>query len=125
MKTLQELEEIRNKALAALNTRTSGNETRIVVGMATCGISAGGRPVLKEFMEQLKVRGITDVEVGQTGCIGLCSLEPIVEVYKPGQEKVTYGKVNVDVARRIIAEHIVNGNIVEEYTVGNLEEKSF
>lgn len=123
MKSLKELEEIRNRVQQQMETRKMGNSTKIVVGMATCGISAGARPVLKAFMDDAAARGLTDVEIGQTGCIGLCSLEPIVEVQKAGSEKVTYGKVTPEVARRIMSEHIVNGNVVSEYTVGNLEAK--
>lgn len=123
MKSLKELEEIRNRVQQQMETRKMGNSTKIVVGMATCGISAGARPVLKAFMDDAAARGLTDVEIGQTGCIGLCSLEPIVEVQRAGSEKVTYGKVTPEVARRIMSEHIVNGNVVSEYTVGNLEAK--
>lgn len=122
MKSLKELEEIRNRVKQQMETRKTGNSTKIVVGMATCGISAGARPVLKAFMDDAAARGLTDVEICQTGCVGLCSLEPIVEVHKAGQEKVTYGKVTAEVARRIMAEHIVNDNIVNEYTVGTLEQ---
>ena len=121
MKSLQELEEIRNRVQKQMETRKKGSSTRIVVGMATCGISAGARPVLQAFMDEASARSLCDVEIGQTGCVGLCSLEPIVEVYKGDAEKVTYGKVTAEVARRIMAEHIVNGNIVTEYTVGTLE----
>lgn len=121
MKSLQELEAIRNRVQKQMETRKMGSSTRIVVGMATCGISAGARPVLQAFMDEAAARNLSDVEIGQTGCVGLCSLEPIVEVYKGDEEKVTYGKVTADVARRIVAEHIVNGNIVNEYTVGTLE----
>jgi len=122
MKSLKELEEIRNRVQKQMETRKMGSNTKIVVGMATCGISAGARPVLKAFMDDAAARGLSDVEIGQTGCVGLCSLEPIVEVYKGESEKVTYGKVTPEVARRIMAEHIVNGNIVSEYTVGSLEQ---
>lgn len=121
MKSLKELEEIRNRVNKELDTRKKGSSTRIVVGMATCGISAGARPVLKEFMDEIKKRGLSDVEVSQTGCVGLCSLEPIVEIYKGDKGKVTYGKVTPEVAKRIVAEHIVNDNIVSDYTVGNLK----
>ena len=78
--------------------------------------------MLKAFMDEAAARELTNVEIGQTGCVGLCSLEPIVEVYKSGDNKVTYGKVTPEVARRIMAEHIVNGNVVNEYTVGSLEQ---
>jgi NADP-reducing hydrogenase subunit HndB len=108
MKSLKELEEIRNKTLSQIDIRKKGEGTRIVVGMATCGIAAGARPVLS-------------VMVSQTGCIGACRLEPMVEVYTPGNDKVTYVKVMPDMVSRIVAEHIVNGNPVTEFTIGYYE----
>ena len=124
MKSLQELEAIRNKTLSEIDIRKKGEGTRIVVGMATCGIAAGARPVLTSLVEEVSKRNLKDVTVSQTGCIGACRLEPIVEVYAPDKDKVTYVKVNPDMARRIIAEHIANGNPVTEYTIGYDEENS-
>ena len=121
MKSLQELEAIRKKTLDTINLRKDHNGTRVVVGMATCGIAAGARPVLAAFMEEVSRRGLNDVAVAQTGCIGVCRLEPIVDVYKPDQEKVTYVKVTPDMVGRIVTEHIVNGNPVNEYTIGHYE----
>lgn len=121
MKSLKELEEIRKKTLEAINLRKENAGTRIVVGMATCGIAAGARPVLTAFMDEVSNRGLTEVIVAQTGCIGVCRLEPIVEVYKPDQEKVTYVKVTPDMVGRIMTEHIVNGRVVNEYTIGHYE----
>jgi NADP-reducing hydrogenase subunit HndB len=89
--------------------------------MATCGIAAGARPVMMELVDQINTRGLKNVTVSQTGCIGVCRLEPIVEVYEPGKEKVTYVKVNKDVAAKIIAQHIVNGQLVAENLIGNFE----
>ncbi len=124
MKSLQELEAIRNKTLSEIDIRKKGDGTRIVVGMATCGIAAGARPVLTALVEEVSKRNLKDVTVSQTGCIGACRLEPIVEVYTPEKEKVTYVKVSPDMIGRIIAEHIVNGNPVTEYTIGYDEENS-
>lgn len=107
MKSLQDLEQIRKKALGSLPARKENQVTRIVVGMATCGIAAGARPVLSAFMEEVNKRGIKDVVVSQTGCIGMCRLEPIVEVYKPGEDKVTYVCVTPGLAREIMEEHIL------------------
>lgn len=121
MKSIQELEAIRQKTLDTINMRREQNGTRIVVGMATCGIAAGARPVLTAFMDEVAKRNLTDVTVAQTGCIGVCRLEPIVEIYKPGQEKVTYVKVNPDMVGRIVTEHVVGGNPVVEYTIGYYE----
>ena len=122
MKSLKELEEIRNKTLSQIDLRKKGDGTRIVVGMATCGIAAGARPVLAAFVEEVSKRKLSDVMVTQTGCIGACRLEPLVEVYTPGSDKVTYVKVEPKMAARIVAEHVVNGNPVTEYTIGYHEE---
>ena len=94
--------------------------TRVVVGMATCGIAAGARPVLNAFVDEVAKRHLNNVTVTQTGCIGMCQLEPIVEVFVPGKEKVTYAKVSPEKVARIVADHLVNGNVVAEYTVGSL-----
>ncbi len=118
MKSLAELEEIRNKALDKISLRTQSTEKKVLVGMATCGIAAGARPVLTAFVEEVAKRNLKDVTVSQTGCIGVCRLEPLVEVYMPGQEKVTYVKVKPEMAKRIVNEHLVNGNPVLEYTIG-------
>ena len=95
------------------------NCKRIVVGMATCGIAAGARPVLTAFADEVAKRGLTqDVMVSQTGCIGICQYEPVVEVFVPGEQKVTYVKMTAEKAARVVEEHIVGGNVVKEYTIG-------
>lgn len=124
MKSLEELAAIRKKALDRVDLRKQQQEKRIVVGMATCGISAGARPVLAAFVEEVNKRGLKDVFVSQTGCIGICRMEPIAEVTLPGQEKVTYVHLDADKARKIVAEHIVNGNVVTEYTIGYAEKNN-
>lgn len=121
MKSLAELAKIREEALKKVDLRTDRKGTRIVVGMATCGISAGARPVLAALMDEAQKRGLKDIEITQTGCVGVCRLEPMIDVYKEGGEKVTYVELTEEKARRIIAEHIVNGNIVMEYTIGAAE----
>ena len=119
MKSLAELQAIRNRMIEQVNMRKDDNiDTRIVVGMATCGIAAGARPVMLEFVEELKRRGLENVTVAQTGCIGMCRLEPMVEVYVKNQEKVTYVHMSPDKVARVVTEHIVNGRPVEEYTIG-------
>ena len=123
MKSLQDLAKIREEALKKVNLREEGKSTRIVVGMATCGISAGARPVLNALIEDVQTRGLSDIEVTQTGCIGVCRLEPIIEVYRNGEEKVTYVELTPEKAKKIIVEHIVNGNVVTEYTIGAAESK--
>ena len=124
MKSLKELEEIRNRALGQVDIRKKENSKRVVVGMATCGIAAGARPVLAAFVEEVAKRGLSDVTVSQTGCIGVCKLEPIAEVFEPGKEKVTYVHLDAEKAKRIVAEHLVNGNIVTEYTIGYYEKNA-
>ena len=91
--------------------------------MATCGLAAGARPVMLKFLEEVQKRNLTNVTVSQTGCIGMCRLEPMLDVIMPGKEKVTYVKVNPDMVGRIVAEHIVNGRPVQEYTIGAAEGK--
>ena len=118
MKTIAELEAIRQRAKGQVGVRKDREGTRVVVGMATCGIAAGARPVMLAFVDEVSKRGLQHVTVSQTGCIGMCQLEPIVEVLAPGKEKVTYCKVTPEKVARIVADHLVNGNPVAEYTVG-------
>ncbi len=122
MKSLAELAEIREKMKANVNLRHNAEDaTRVVVGMATCGIAAGARPVLAEFVNEVARRQLKNVMVTQTGCIGICRLEPVVEVYEPGKEKVTYVKMTAEKAQRVVNEHLVNGQVVSEYTIGAAE----
>ncbi len=119
MKSLAELAAIRDKMKDKVVLREGTSDTRIVVGMATCGIAAGARPVLNAFVEGVSREGLGNtVTVSQTGCIGLCQYEPIVEVHQPGKEKVTYVKMTAEKADKVLAEHIKGGKIVEEYTIG-------
>ena len=124
MKSLAELEAIRQRTLERINLRREdeSENIRVVVGMATCGIAAGARPVMLAFMDEISKRGLAHVTVSQTGCIGMCRLEPMVDVYLPGKEKVTYVHMTPEKARRVVAEHIVNGRPVTEYTIGAAEE---
>ena len=124
MKSLEELLAIKEKAQAQLAARDAeGNDgIRVVVGMATCGIAAGARPVLKALTEEIAKRSIKNVSVTQTGCIGMCQYEPIVEVFEPGKEKITYVQVDAEKAVKIVTDHIVNGKPVVEYTVGAVTE---
>ena len=123
MKTLEELMALRDAAKAQMTTREdSGEVTRIVVGMATCGIAAGARPVINKFVDEIAKRGLKGVTVSQTGCIGMCQYEPIAEVLVPGKEKVTYVQLTEEKVAKIVLEHIVNGTPVAEYTVGALKK---
>ncbi len=117
MKSLAELAAIREKMKDKVVLREGTNDTRIVVGMATCGIAAGARPVLSAFVEGVSREGLGDqVTVSQTGCIGICQYEPVVEIYQPGKEKVTYVKMTAEKAERVLAEHIKGGKVITEYT---------
>ncbi len=119
MKSLAELQAIRDKAKAELNLRQENPDAiRVLVGMATCGIAAGARPVLNAFTEEIAKRGLQNVTITQTGCIGICQFEPVVEIEVPGEEKVTYVKMTPEKAVRIVNDHIVNKNVVTEYTIG-------
>ncbi len=119
MKSLAELKAIRDKMQNSVNLRESAEGgMRIVVGMATCGIAAGARPVLNAFVEKVAEKKLENVTVTQTGCIGICQYEPVVEIYEPGKEKITYVKMTAEKAEEVIARHIVGGNVVTEYTIG-------
>ena len=119
MKSLEELKAIRDRVKSSVDIREdNSNKIRVVVGMATCGIAAGARPVLAAFTEEVAKRGLHNVTVTQTGCIGICQYEPVVEVYEPGKEKVTYVKMTPEMAVKVVNDHLVNGNVVTEYTIG-------
>ena len=119
MKSLADLQAIRAKTLEGIAMRKDVHDAaRVVVGMATCGIAAGARPVMLAFMDEVAKRHLEHVTVSQTGCVGMCRFEPMVDVILPGQEKVTYVNLKPEMVARIVAEHIVNGKVVEEYTIG-------
>lgn len=122
MKSLEELKAIREKMQGQVGFRSENeNGTRIVVGMATCGIASGARPVLNELVKQVSDRKLDSVAVTQTGCIGLCQYEPIVEVYKPGEEKVTYVKMTPAKAVEVLDKHVLGGSVVEDYTLNKIK----
>ena len=119
MKSLAELAAIRERMKDRVAIREGSGTTRIVVGMATCGIAAGARPVLNAFVEEVANSKLSaSVTVTQTGCIGICQYEPVVEVFAEGKEKVTYVKMNPEKAKEIMEKHIKGGEVVEEYTIG-------
>ena len=124
MKSIEELMAIRDKTRKNMTVRedTGDSKIRVVVGMATCGIAAGARPVLNAFVDEIAKRDVKGVSVQQTGCIGMCQYEPIVEVTEPGKEKVTYVKMTPEKAVRVVNDHIVNGNPVAEFTVGAIKD---
>ena len=119
MKSLAELAAIRERMQNKVIIREGAAATRVVVGMATCGITAGARPVLTAFVEGVAGTGLSDkVTVTQTGCIGICQYEPVVEVYEEGKEKVTYVQMTAEKAQVVLEKHLKGGMVVEEYTIG-------
>ena len=120
MKSLEELMAIKQKMQDKVAVRNAENDNvRIVVGMATCGIAAGARPVLNAFVEGVNEAGLaTKVSVTQTGCIGLCQYEPIVEIYEKDKDKVTYIKMTAEKAKEVVEKHLKGGKVISEYTIG-------
>ncbi len=121
MKTLEDLKELREKLQSARKVRQLGS-TQVIVGMGTCGIAAGAREVMTAILEEITKRNLADVSVCQTGCIGMCQQEVLVDVIRPDQPRITYGRVKPTDVPKIIAEHVVNGRIVEELVVGKIEQ---
>ncbi len=118
MKSLAELAAIRERMKDKVVLREGSGDIRVVVGMATCGIAAGARPVLNRFVEQVSAQGLADkVTVTQTGCIGICQFEPVVEVYEAGKEKVTYVKMTAEKADEVVEKHLKGGKVIGEYTI--------
>ena len=125
MKSLEELRAIREKMQGQVGLRAEDHaHTRVVVGMATCGIASGARPVLNTLSRLVQEKGLTGkVAVTQTGCIGLCQYEPIVEVMEPGKPKITYIKMDSEKAAEVVERHLNGGHIVEEYTLASADIK--
>ena len=118
MKSLAELQAIKEKMKSKIVLREGTGEIRVVVGMATCGIAAGARPVLNTFVEEVNAANLYDkVTVSQTGCIGFCQLEPIVEIFEAGKEKITYIKMTPEKVKEVVEKHLKGGNVVTEYIV--------
>lgn len=121
MKSLAELAAIKEKMQNKVVLREGSSDVRVVVGMATCGIAAGARPVLNSFVEEVANLGLSDkVTVTQTGCIGICQFEPVVEVFEAGKEKVTYIKMTPEKAKEVVEKHLKGGSPIKEYTISNI-----
>ena len=119
MKSLAELQAIKDRMKDKVVLREGSGDVRVVVGMATCGIAAGARPVLNEFVKDVNEENLSDkVTVSQTGCIGICQYEPVVEIFEAGKEKVTYVKMTADKAKEVVEKHLKGGQVVEQYTIG-------
>ncbi len=123
MKSIAELDEIRKKTLEQISLRSNENGLRVIVGMATCGIAAGARPVMKAFMEEIHKRKLQNITVSMTGCIGACRLEPIVDIIDNEGNKITYVKMTAEKAERVVLEHLVNGRVCSDLTIGAEEAK--
>ncbi len=120
MKTLEELKAIREKMQGQVGLRSeAASQTRVVVGMATCGIASGARPVLTALSDAVQEKNLTNIAVVQTGCIGLCQYEPIVEVFEPGKDKVTYIKMTPEKALEVLEKHLIGGKVVEKYIISS------
>jgi NADP-reducing hydrogenase subunit HndB len=121
IKSLEELEKIREQAKDLINLRKDNEtKTRVVVGMGTCGIAAGARQTMLAILDELKKRNIDNVIVTETGCIGLCKYEPLVDIIKPNQPKVTYVNIDAEKARQIVVKHIINNQIIDDWVIPNI-----
>ncbi|MGM0444787.1 MAG: (2Fe-2S) ferredoxin domain-containing protein [Bacillota bacterium] len=121
MKSLEELRDLRKKVEKDIEMRKGLNKPKIIIGMGTCGIAAGARDILKTVMEEIDKRDL-DLEVTQTGCIGMCEKEPLMDVQLPGKDRITYGNLTKDDVKKIIVNHIINGNVVDDLVIARLEE---
>jgi NADP-reducing hydrogenase subunit HndB len=118
MKSLKDLEAIRDRMKQEMSLRETENKTRIIVGMATCGIAAGARPIMAAFNQELELRGIRTASVSMTGCVGVCRYEPMCDIIDPNGDRTTYINLDAEMVRRIVVEHIVNRRPVTAYTIG-------
>ncbi|NLX84285.1 MAG: (2Fe-2S) ferredoxin domain-containing protein [Synergistaceae bacterium] len=120
IKNLEELKKLREKSISETSARKEG-KFRVIIGLGTCGIAAGGRKIMEAAMEEIAKRGLKDVSVETTGCIGMCQNEPLMDIVRPGEPRVTYGNLKPEDVPRIIADHLVNGNVVGEKVIGRPE----
>lgn len=120
MKSLDELKTLREKSLKSIQTRSTDNKPHIIIGMGTCGIAAGARKVLNSIMEEVNDKGL-DIVITQTGCIGMCEKEPLIDVKMPNEPRITYGHVTSENVKKIISEHVIKGNIVESLAIAKME----
>ncbi|MFO7698950.1 MAG: (2Fe-2S) ferredoxin domain-containing protein [Anaerolineae bacterium] len=119
IKSLDELRRLRQQVEKDISTRKDTGTT-IIVGMGTCGIAAGARDTMHAILEELRKRDI-DVNVTTVGCIGMCAKEPLVDIEQAGKPRVTYGNVTPDMVSRLIDEHLIKGQVVDEWAVGRLQ----
>ena len=117
VKSLEDLKRLRDEALEKRKVKSASGQAQVIVAMGTCGIAAGARDAMKAILDTIETESLTGIVVTQTGCIGLCEREPIVQVVIGDQPKVTYGKVTPEVARRIMNEHVVKGIVVQDHVI--------
>jgi len=117
VKSLDDLKKLREAALEKRKVKTESGQIQVIVGMGTCGIAAGARDTMKAILDEIQAKNLSGIVVTQTGCIGLCEKEPIVQVVVGEQPKVTYGKVSPEVARRIMENHVIGGKVVEDHVI--------
>ena len=122
MKSLDELKKLREDMQQELTSRSNENKVEIIIGMGTCGISAGARDIMKTVMEEVEKRNL-DIKISQTGCIGMCEKEPLMDVKLPGKERVTYGELDTNDVKKIISQHVINGRVVEDLAIARLEDQ--
>lgn len=121
VKTIEDLKRLREQVQSQTSVRYESSK-QIIVGMGTCGIAAGAREVMSAILDEIAKRRVEDILVRQTGCIGMCEKEVMVDVVLPGQPRITYGGVKTTDIPKIIAEHVINGHIVKELVVGKIIE---
>jgi NADP-reducing hydrogenase subunit HndB len=115
--TLADLRKAREEGKKQMVKREEGKTTHIVIGMGTCGIAAGAKEVFDAFLDEIDAKGLSDVAVTQTGCMGLCHAEPTVEVFVPDMPPIIYGHVKADTAKRIVDEHVVERKILGDHVL--------
>ena len=120
LKSLDELKKLKEQAKAGTDARNS-NETQVIVGMGTCGIAAGARTIMSAVLEEIAKRNLQGITVRQTGCIGMCQKEPLMDIVRPGEPRVTYGNLKPEDVPRIISEHLVNGRVVEDLVIAKMD----
>jgi NADP-reducing hydrogenase subunit HndB len=121
VKTIEDLKQLREKFKAETQTRYA-SDIQIIIGMGTCGIAAGAREVMTTILDEIVKRNLQDVTVRQTGCIGMCEKEVLVDVVRPGEPRITYGNVRPADISKIIGEHVIKGHIVKDLVVGKITE---
>jgi NADP-reducing hydrogenase subunit HndB len=117
IKSLEDLKRLREEALEKRKVKSESGSAQVIVAMGTCGIAAGARETMKSILSEIETDNLSGIVVTQTGCIGLCEREPIVQVVIGENPKVTYGKVTPEVARRILKEHVLDGKPVQDFVI--------